>query len=109
MHIQSTKNHHNHLALKEDNLSEERIKTILAASIIRYLKGRTSLSFITDLSTELSERHDISLHGDLLEVVSVLNHLNYQVKFTNLSEHLITERLHRLLDKLHPEDLRHKN
>jgi hypothetical protein len=85
---------------QEKVLSDQRIKTILTASILRYLEGRTTLQFILDICSAVSDEKEIRMNGDLVESVTLLNYLGYQITFHKLDKDTVENRLRNILEKL---------
>lgn len=86
--------------LKEKIVSQGKIKTILAAAILRYSGGLTTIQFVLDLYTAINHETDITMHSELLEINLLLAHLEHQIACKKSNKSIIDAKLRDILEKL---------
>ena len=85
---------------EEQNLSRERVHTVLSAAVLRCLGGLTTVQFVLDLYHEVNNNIDMTKDPELLEVSLLLTHLEHQVSCKNSSELAIQTKLRMILAML---------
>jgi len=85
---------------EKTTLSNERIKIILTASILRYFAGLTTIQFVIDVSSAIGAQHDIHLEDDMLAATIFIQLIGYQTEFENIHKNMIQQKLHTVLEKL---------